>query len=124
MNGADFLTAYPAVTDAQPVILIVTAFDQATVTKLVGDKAHAILRKPFDIERLVDVVRDCAVAHDAATITARSAATTSVLRSADSFSSRPRCLPSSTASACLDRSRPRLPRLSDNSVSRQWSGCF
>lgn len=62
MNGADFLAAYPAITDARPLVFVVTAFDHATAVKLIGDQAHVILRKPFDLECLADVVRECAFA--------------------------------------------------------------
>jgi CheY-like chemotaxis protein len=42
------------------VILVMTAFDETMIHRLDAQVVHAILRKPFEIEHLVDLVNDCA----------------------------------------------------------------
>jgi DNA-binding response OmpR family regulator len=67
MNGGEFLDTYVTVTTDRPVIIVVTAFGDSAARSLVRGKAHVILRKPFDLNDLVAIIRDCAVAHLAAT---------------------------------------------------------
>lgn len=42
------------------VILVMTAFDETMIHRLDAQVVHAILRKPFEIEHLVELVNDCA----------------------------------------------------------------
>jgi DNA-binding response OmpR family regulator len=42
------------------VILVMTAFDESMIHRLDAQVVHAILRKPFEIEHLVELVTDCA----------------------------------------------------------------
>ena len=62
MNGYDFLDAFRATTpDARPIIIVVTAFDQPQHARLGAAQVHAVMRKPFDLQQLVEIVRDVAV---------------------------------------------------------------
>ena len=64
VNGFEFLATFDEVRpDAKPVILVMTAFDAAAVRRLGSLRVQAILHKPFDVERVVEMVRDCAVLH-------------------------------------------------------------
>lgn len=61
LNGYEFLESLDSVRgDGEPVIIVMTAFDTTSLRKLPGNRVHAILHKPFDVERVVDLVRDCA----------------------------------------------------------------
>ena len=40
-----------------------TAFDATAVKRLGAMRVQAILHKPFDIERVVEMIRDCALLH-------------------------------------------------------------
>jgi CheY-like chemotaxis protein len=42
------------------VVLVMTAFDESMILRLDARIVHAILRKPFDLDRLVELVNDCA----------------------------------------------------------------
>jgi DNA-binding response OmpR family regulator len=59
LNGADFLDAFhrahPA---ARSVVLVITAFDDAGVARMLPQSVHAIVRKPFDVPQLVTVVAE------------------------------------------------------------------
>ena len=46
-----------------PVIMVMTAFDATAVKRLGTMRVQAILHKPFDIERTVEMIRDCALLH-------------------------------------------------------------
>ena len=46
----------------RPVIFVVTAFDDVVVEKIPARSAHAIIRKPFDVLRLVITIREVALA--------------------------------------------------------------
>ncbi|HEV7240772.1 MAG TPA: response regulator [Thermoanaerobaculia bacterium] len=64
LNGYEFLESLDSVRgDAQPVIIVMTAFDSGALKKLPANRVHAVLHKPFDVERVVDLVRDCAALH-------------------------------------------------------------
>ncbi len=41
-----------------------TAFDTTSLRKLPGNRVHAVLHKPFDVERVVDLVRDSTAARE------------------------------------------------------------
>jgi DNA-binding response OmpR family regulator len=61
LNGFEFLDSLDTVrTGPEPVIIVMTAFDMLSVRKLPANRVHAVLHKPFDVERVVDLVRDCA----------------------------------------------------------------
>ena len=44
----------------QPVVLVITGADRATIEKLDPRRIHGIIRKPFDIDDLTSVVVSCA----------------------------------------------------------------
>ena len=46
--------------DHQPVVLVVTGADRATVERLDARRIHGVVRKPFDVEELANVVLACA----------------------------------------------------------------
>jgi DNA-binding response OmpR family regulator len=59
MNGFDFLDAFHA-TMLRPrsVVVIVSAFDESKMSKLQAEHVHAFIRKPFDVQQLVTIVRE------------------------------------------------------------------
>lgn len=64
LNGFEFLESLDAVRPAmQPVIIVMTAFDAAALKMLRPNRVHAVVHKPFDVERVVEMVRDCALLH-------------------------------------------------------------
>jgi DNA-binding response OmpR family regulator len=61
LNGYEFLDSLESVRpDADPVIIVMTAFESSALRKLPANRVHAVLHKPFDVERVVELVRDCA----------------------------------------------------------------
>ena len=44
----------------QPVVLVVTGADRKTIEKLDARRIHGIVKKPFDVEELANVVAACA----------------------------------------------------------------
>ena len=63
VNGFEFLENFSRIrSDATTIIIVMTAFDAAAVKRL-GPRVQAILHKPFDVERVVEMVRDCAMLH-------------------------------------------------------------
>ncbi len=61
LNGYEFLESLESVRpDAEPVIIVMTAFESSALRKLPANRVHAVLHKPFDVERVVELVRDCA----------------------------------------------------------------
>jgi DNA-binding response OmpR family regulator len=65
LNGFEFLDSLDSVLSSRPapVILVMTAFDASALKRLGSMRVQAILHKPFDIERLVEMTRDCALLH-------------------------------------------------------------
>jgi DNA-binding response OmpR family regulator len=65
VNGYEFLTSLDEFLDrgTGPVIVVMTAFDATAVKRLGSMRVQAILHKPFDIERVVEMVRDCALVY-------------------------------------------------------------
>jgi DNA-binding response OmpR family regulator len=65
LNGFEFLEAIDAVLrpGSSPVVMVMTAFDGTAVKRLRSMRVQAILQKPFDIERVVEMIRDCALLH-------------------------------------------------------------
>ncbi|HEX6097092.1 MAG TPA: response regulator [Thermoanaerobaculia bacterium] len=71
LNGFEFLESLDSVrSGAEPIIIVMTAFDTLSLRKLPPNRVHAVLHKPFDVERVVDLVRDCAFVHREQTETA------------------------------------------------------
>ncbi|HET8775794.1 MAG TPA: response regulator [Thermoanaerobaculia bacterium] len=61
LNGYEFLENLDSVRgETEPVVIVMTAFDTTSLRKLPPNRVHAVLHKPFDVERVVDLVRDCA----------------------------------------------------------------
>jgi DNA-binding response OmpR family regulator len=61
LNGYEFLESLESVRpEAEPVIIVMTAFESSALRKLPAHRVHAVLHKPFDVERVVELVRDCA----------------------------------------------------------------
>ncbi len=61
LNGFEFLESLDSVRgEGEPVVLVMTAFDTTSLRRLPPNRVHAVLHKPFDVERVVDLVRDCA----------------------------------------------------------------
>lgn len=64
LNGYEFLENLDSVRgEVEPVVIVMTAFDTTSLRKLPPNRVHAVLHKPFDVERVVDLVRDCASVH-------------------------------------------------------------
>lgn len=64
MNGFEFLETLDSIRGGvQPIIIVMTAFDAAALKMLRPNRVHAVVHKPFDVERLVEMVRDCALLH-------------------------------------------------------------
>ncbi|MBV9479062.1 MAG: response regulator [Acidobacteria bacterium] len=66
MSGFDFIEALPALPlRVKPVVFVMSAFDDAAFRQLDPTLVHGCVRKPFDVEQVVEVVRDCAnLLHD------------------------------------------------------------
>ena len=62
VNGFEFLERVDGVRRRgnAPVTIVMTAFDATAVKRLGTMQVQAILHKPFDIERVVEMIRDCA----------------------------------------------------------------
>ena len=65
VNGYEFLTAYDQLRPyvVKPVVFVMTAFDASMVRKIGAGTVHAIVNKPFNVEQVVEMVRDCANVH-------------------------------------------------------------
>jgi CheY-like chemotaxis protein len=74
VDGFEFLERMDAVRPGvNPVIIVMTAFDAAPLRKLATQRVHAVVHKPFDVERVVEMVRDCALLHASTASAAKSA---------------------------------------------------
>lgn len=63
VNGYDFLESMEVIRpDAQAVVIVMTAFDTTALRRMRSNRVHAVLHKPFDVERVVALIRDCAFA--------------------------------------------------------------
>src|SRR6185295_1321432 len=91
INGFEFLEAFHAATPKRrSVIFVVTAFDDAKVSKLPAGHVHAIVRKPFDVTQLVTMVREVAALWAAQTSAVDTEPLSSAIQSGDdSFPSEP-----------------------------------
>src|SRR5689334_14546402 len=47
-------------TDAQPVVLVITGEDEPSVASLDPRLVHGIMRKPFDVQEVTNIVAACA----------------------------------------------------------------
>lgn len=91
LNGFDFLDAFrKAHPRARSILFVVTAFDDLVLGKLDATQVHAVIRKPFDVEALVMLVRESALAWVRETAVADGAA----------IANAPRVLPRGTSEAC------------------------
>jgi CheY-like chemotaxis protein len=62
LDGASFIDAFTRLRpDAQSIIFVMTAFDETGLARKLGDNVHALVRKPFDVEKLVETIRECAL---------------------------------------------------------------
>jgi CheY-like chemotaxis protein len=76
LNGFEFIESLDTVPMAsEPVIIVMTAFDTASLRRLPPNRVHAVLHKPFDVDRVVDLMRDCAFARREAPAPPEEAAT-------------------------------------------------
>ena len=58
-HGVEFLDEFrKALPSAQTVVFVMTAFDDASIRRLGPIKVEAIIKKPFDVPRLVEMVRE------------------------------------------------------------------
>jgi len=61
MNGFAFVQALRELgLPNPPVVIVMTAFDEAAIRQLDSTLVHACIRKPFDVPLVVELVRDCA----------------------------------------------------------------
>ena len=62
MDGFAFLDAFRELTfPIRPVVFVMTAYDDAALVKLDAQLVHGSFKKPFDLQQVVNVVRDAAV---------------------------------------------------------------
>jgi CheY-like chemotaxis protein len=61
MNGFAFIDSLATLPlRVKPVVFVMTAFDDAAFRQLDSALVHGCFRKPFDVEQVVELVRDCA----------------------------------------------------------------
>jgi two-component system chemotaxis response regulator CheY len=61
MDGFTFLDAFRKLTlPIRPLIFVMTAYDDVALLKLDATLVHGYLKKPFDVEQVVQLVRDAA----------------------------------------------------------------
>lgn len=63
VNGFEFLERFHASPSRTPsvVIIVITAYDDSVVRMIQPEHAHVIVRKPFDIHHLVDMISEVAL---------------------------------------------------------------
>jgi len=70
VDGFAFLEQFHSdARDGVPVIFVVTAFDDLVFERIPAHHAHAIIRKPFDVLRLANTIREVATAIQATKVT-------------------------------------------------------
>ncbi|HJW92174.1 MAG TPA: response regulator [Thermoanaerobaculia bacterium] len=62
VHGLEFLEAFRKTATNEPVVLVVSAFDDLAFDRIPAEWVHAIVRKPFDLLYLVTIVREVALA--------------------------------------------------------------
>lgn len=68
VNGMEFLQAFRAdLPHARSVVIVLTAFDDVALKRFDTGHAHAIVRKPFDVNILVEMVEEVALGYTAQT---------------------------------------------------------
>jgi CheY-like chemotaxis protein len=61
MNGFAFLDALARLAlPNPPMVMVMTAFDNAVLRQLDANVVHACIRKPFDMQVFIELVCDCA----------------------------------------------------------------
>jgi DNA-binding response OmpR family regulator len=66
LDGAAFVDAFIRLRpEARSVIFVMTAIDAAISSRVLGPSVHAVIRKPFDVARLIDMIRECALLRQA-----------------------------------------------------------
>jgi len=61
LDGAGFVEEFIRLRpDARSVVFVMTAFDDQSAVRRLGPSVHAIIRKPFDVNRFVEMIRECA----------------------------------------------------------------
>jgi DNA-binding response OmpR family regulator len=60
MDGEAFLTSLPGHLRKRPIVFAMTAYDDSLIRRIPANVVHGWIRKPFDLQRLVSIVRDCA----------------------------------------------------------------
>ena len=60
MDGETFLTALQGKVRKRPILFAMTAYDDALVRCIPPGIVHGWIRKPFDLQRLVATITDCA----------------------------------------------------------------
>jgi hypothetical protein len=64
MTGPQFIAAFrDCCPDANPILIMMTAYDDFQLGDPGTQRIHTVVRKPFDVEALVNTVRDCAYLH-------------------------------------------------------------
>jgi CheY-like chemotaxis protein len=62
MDGYAFLDAFRELNlPLRPLIFVMTAYDDAALLKLDATLVHGYLKKPFDVEQVVKLIRDAAM---------------------------------------------------------------
>jgi DNA-binding response OmpR family regulator len=62
LDGASFIEAFNRLRpNANSIIFVMTAFDETASVRKLGDNVHALIRKPFDVQKLVEMIRECAL---------------------------------------------------------------
>jgi CheY-like chemotaxis protein len=61
MDGFTFLDAFRKLTlPIRPLVFVMTAYDDLALLKLDATLVHGYLKKPFDVEQVVKLIRDAA----------------------------------------------------------------
>lgn len=69
LNGFEFLDAFHSMAPKpRSVIIVLTAFDDARVSRLPPHHIHALIRKPFDVTQLVTMIREVVAVWQAQTV--------------------------------------------------------
>lgn len=64
LNGLEFLAAFRrAAPNARSVIVVTTASDEFMLAALPPSEVHAVVRKPFDVNSLVAMIREVALVY-------------------------------------------------------------
>lgn len=65
LDGASFIEEFTRIQpNAGCIIFIMTAVDEPVSVRRLGPVVHALIRKPFDVGKLVEMIRECARLRD------------------------------------------------------------